>query len=60
MAKKMCEERDAECFIPPNEFLVDNGAMICWQGILEQKNIVSIEKADIKPYERTDDVVVNW
>ncbi len=60
MAKKMCEEREAECFIPPNEFLVDNGAMIAWQGILEQKNAVNLEKADIKPYERTDDVAVNW
>lgn len=44
----------------PNEFLVDNPAMICWQGILEKKNSVNPEKADIKPYERTDDVVVNW
>lgn len=60
MAKKMCEERNAKCFIPPNELMLDNGAMICWQGILEQKNAVSIEKANIKPYERTDDVVVNW
>lgn len=60
MAIKMCEERNAKCFIPPNELLIDNGAMICWQGILEQKNAISIEKADIKPYERTDDVIVNW
>lgn len=60
MAIKMCKERDAKCFIPPNDLLTDNGAMICWQGVLEQKNAVSIEKADIKPYERTDDIVVNW
>ena len=60
MARKMCEERNAECFIPPNELLVDNGAMICWQGILEQKDVINVDKADIKPYERTDDIVVNW
>lgn len=60
MARIMCEERNAKCFIPPSDLLTDNGAMICWQGILEQKNAVSIEKASIKPYERTDDVVVNW
>jgi len=60
MAMKMCEERGAKCFIPPNQVLVDNGAMICWQGVLEQKNAVSIDQADIKPYERTDDIVVNW
>ncbi|MBL7100525.1 MAG: tRNA (adenosine(37)-N6)-threonylcarbamoyltransferase complex transferase subunit TsaD [Nanoarchaeota archaeon] len=60
MAKRMCGERNAKCFIPPNELMLDNGAMICWQGILEQKNAISIDKADIKPYERTDDVIVNW
>ena len=35
MAKKMCEDRGAKCFIPENQFLVDNAAMIAWQGILE-------------------------
>ncbi|MBU4502341.1 MAG: tRNA (adenosine(37)-N6)-threonylcarbamoyltransferase complex transferase subunit TsaD, partial [Nanoarchaeota archaeon] len=60
MAKKMCKERGAKCFIPPNELLVDNGAMIAWQGILEKENAVDVEKADITPYERTDDVDVNW
>ncbi|MEM4244775.1 MAG: KEOPS complex N(6)-L-threonylcarbamoyladenine synthase Kae1 [Candidatus Nanoarchaeia archaeon] len=60
MAKIMCEERNAKCFIPPNDVLVDNGAMIAWQGILEKKNAVKIEKANIRPYERTDDIVVNW
>ncbi|MFH1332440.1 MAG: KEOPS complex N(6)-L-threonylcarbamoyladenine synthase Kae1 [archaeon] len=60
MAKIMCKERDAKCFIPPNEVLVDNGVQISWQGILEKKNAIKPEKADIRPYERTDDVVVNW
>ena len=60
MAKIMCKERDAKCFIPPNEFLIDNGGMIAWQGILEKKNSVNPEKADIRPYERTDDIAVNW
>ncbi len=60
MAKIMCKERDAKCFIPPNEVLIDNGLMISWQGILEKKNAVKIDKANIFPYERTDDVVVNW
>jgi N6-L-threonylcarbamoyladenine synthase len=60
MSRIMCKERNAKCFIPPNEFLVDQGAMIAWQGILEKKNAVKPEKADIRPYERTDDIVVNW
>lgn len=60
MARIMCEERNAKCFIPPNEVLVDNGLMISYQGILEKKNAVRLSKADIRPYERTDDIVVNW
>ena len=57
MSRIMCEERDAKCFIPENQVLVDNGAMIAWQGYIERK---STEKKDIRPYERTDDVIVNW
>lgn len=60
MAKIMCEERNTKCFIPPNEVLVDNGLMISYQGVLEKKNAVKLDKADIRPYERTDDIVVNW
>lgn len=60
MAKIMCKERNAKCFIPPNEVLIDNGLMIAWQGILEKKNKVKVEEANIFPYERTDDIVVNW
>ena len=58
MAKIMCKERNAKCFIPENSVLVDNALMIAWQGIL-QKN--KIEKnIDIIPAERTDDVFVDW
>ena len=62
MAKKMCEERNAKCFIPANEFLVDNAAMIAWLGIVEHKAGVKmkIEDAFIQPYERTDEVEVVW
>lgn len=62
MARKMCEERGAQCFIPPNEFLVDNGAMIAWQGLIEHRSgkKVDIAEAGISPYERTDDVAVTW
>ena len=37
MAKIMCKERDAECFIPENQFLVDNAAMIAKLGYQEFK-----------------------
>ena len=62
MANTMCEERGAKCFVPANEFLVDNGAQIAWQGVLEYKSgkRMSIEEAVIKPYLRTDEVDVNW
>jgi N6-L-threonylcarbamoyladenine synthase len=62
MARKMCEERGSKCFILPNEFNVDNGAMIAWQGILEYKCGRKVEpsKSDVKPYLRTDDIEVCW
>jgi N6-L-threonylcarbamoyladenine synthase len=62
MAKKMCKDRNAECFAPENQFLVDNGAMIAWQGILEYKSgkMMDIKNAVIKPYQRTDEVNVTW
>lgn len=61
MAKIMCKERNAKCFIPTNELLVDNGAMISWQGILQKKQATkNLDSIDIKPYERTDDVEVTW
>ena len=62
MCQIMCRERNAKCFIPPNQVMTDNGLMIAWQGLLQYKSgqSVNIEKIDIKPYERTDDVIVTW
>ena len=62
MAKIMCEERGAKCFIPPNEFLADNAAMIAWQGILQFNagERLKIEKSDVRPYLRTDEIKVGW
>jgi len=62
MCKIMCKERNAEFFVPDNEFLVDNGAQISWLGILKYKKNkkVRLEETAIKPYERTDDVKVTW
>ncbi|HIH43008.1 TPA: tRNA (adenosine(37)-N6)-threonylcarbamoyltransferase complex transferase subunit TsaD [Candidatus Woesearchaeota archaeon] len=64
MCRIMCEERGAKFFVPANDVLVDNGLMIAWNGILAFKNngykCIKIENADIKPYERTDEVVVKW
>ncbi|MFH0876526.1 MAG: bifunctional N(6)-L-threonylcarbamoyladenine synthase/serine/threonine protein kinase [archaeon] len=62
MCRIMCEERDAKCFIPENQYLVDNAAMIAHLGLLMYKSgaRAKIEKTEILPYERTDDVRVRW
>jgi len=62
MAKQMCKDNNFKCFIPENQFLLDNGAMISWLGLLEYKNRIRMKIKDsfIKPYERTDDIKVSW
>ena len=62
MCKIMCSERGAKFFCPVREFLVDNGGMIAFTGeLLFKKGIYfSPQEIEIKPRERTDDVVVNW
>jgi N6-L-threonylcarbamoyladenine synthase len=61
MCKIMCKERKAKFFCPENQFLVDNGLMIAWLGILEHKSGYEEEKnVDIKPYLRTDEIEVRW
>lgn len=62
MVAVMCKERGAKSFCPPNEFLVDNGAMIAWLGKLEYEAgmHIEIEQSYIKPYLRTDEIVVRW
>ncbi len=63
MADIMCKERGAKFYCPENQFLIDNAAMIAWLGILMKKHAVnwkSLDKVDINPYERTDEVVVTW
>jgi N6-L-threonylcarbamoyladenine synthase len=61
MCSRMCDERDASCYVPENQFLVDNGAQIAWQGVLQKKQATKDYKGiDIKPYQRTDQVEVDW
>ena len=65
MCKIMCEERGAKFFCPENQFLVDNAAMIAYLGEIMFKSGIGIqgtelEKLDIKPRQRTDDVEVSW
>lgn len=63
MAKQMCKERKAKCYIPKNEFLVDNAAMIAWLGLemyKKNKKGITISKSKINPYLRTDEIEINW
>ena len=62
MARQMCADRNAICIIPENEYLIDNAAMIGVLGIKMHNagNKTPLKDSDIRPYERTDDIVVNW
>ncbi|MFA6889060.1 MAG: bifunctional N(6)-L-threonylcarbamoyladenine synthase/serine/threonine protein kinase [Candidatus Woesearchaeota archaeon] len=62
MINIMCKERSGKCFIPENQYLVDNGVMIAWLGKLmfDAGITTTIEQAHIEPYLRTDDIVVTW
>ncbi len=66
MCKIMCDERGARFFCPEKPLLVDNGAMIAFLGeIMFKKNAnvfshSELDKVDIHPRERTDDIEVSW
>ena len=63
MCRIMCKERGAKLFVPENQFLVDNAGMIAFLGeIIFKKNggEKNLDKIDIKPRQRTDDIVVVW
>jgi len=59
-SKIMCKERNAKCFVPENQYLVDNGAMIATTGISMVKAGYKLKTKDPKiyPYQRTDQVKV--
>ena len=63
MCKIMCKERGAKLFVPENPLLVDNAAMIAFLGEIMFKSGIkekNLEKIDIKPRQRTDDIEVVW
>jgi tRNA A37 threonylcarbamoyltransferase TsaD len=65
MARIMTKERNAKLFVPENELLVDNAGMIAYLGEIMFNSGVKIEgkdidKLDILPRQRTDEVGVVW
>ncbi len=65
MCKIMCKERDAKFFCPEKQFLIDNGAMIAFLGELMLNSGIKVspkelDKVDIKPRLRADEIEANW
>ena len=65
MCNIMCKERGCKCFIPPNDLLTDNAAMIAYTGELMFKAGIKVKgkeiaKLDMLPRQRTDQVEVRW
>jgi tRNA A37 threonylcarbamoyltransferase TsaD len=64
----MCDNREDKTvfFCPERSLLVDNGAMIAFLGEIMFKSksnvfsYVELDKVDIFPRQRTDEVKVNW
>ena len=65
MCEIMCKERGAKFFCPDRTLLIDNGTMIAFLGEIMFNSGIKIEanqiqKIDIKPRQRTDEVEVSW
>lgn len=62
MMRKMCEGRDADFYVPPSEYCMDNGAMIAHQGLLQAKtgDGTDISESQVRPNWRPDEVEVSW
>lgn len=62
MINIMACERDAKCFIPKKELLIDNGVMIAWTGLLMYTNKIetNIVHTKVRQNYRTDEVEITW
>lgn len=62
MLEIMCKARGCKFYAVPLKYSGDQAVMIGWQGIIEYKHEKRnyFDKADIYPYERTDDVEIKF
>ncbi len=62
MVHEMGAERGVSVFEPPFQYLVDNGVMIAWNGLLayESGQRMSIAETAVDQRYRTDRVLVTW
>ncbi len=62
MLQTMCHDREARFYVPEAKYLKDNGAMIAYLGLLMLKSgdTTPIEKSEVNPNYRPDEVEVTW
>lgn len=62
MVQKMTQARGAEFFRPPKSLLVDNGAMIAWNGLLAHRSgaTTALDESTVNQRYRTDEVTATW
>ena len=62
MLNIMCEERGAKFFLPPRNFMGDNGSMIAYTGLIMLKSgaTTPLAESKVRPGYRTDEVAVTW
>jgi len=62
MIREMAVERGAKVFVPEKDLLVDNGAMIAWNGIQKYnaKDFIEWEESRVDQRFRTDLEKVSW
>jgi len=62
MLRDMCNDRGARFYMPPPEYMKDNGVMIAYTGLLMLRTgcTLSIEGSHVRPDYRPDEVEVKW
>jgi len=65
MATILAKERRGKFSSPPQEFVVDNAAMIAYTGAImykadKNKYVINPHDANFLPKQRTDDVEIRW
>lgn len=62
MVELMCEQRNANAYVPPQKYCMDNGVMIAHQGMLELKagRETPINQSGKRPDWRPDQIELDW
>jgi universal protein Kae1 len=62
MIKAIAEEHDARFCAIPSEFVVDNGAMVAWTGVLAYTHgvVTPVDKSFVKLRWRLEEVEIPW